>query len=209
MVRIGFWSTGSSASERVTARCRVLPIAPSTERLMGCHAPGRLGRPLSMQEPAASLLVLGLGNDILTDDAVGLLAVREAGRRLAGAPGVDFRETTEMGLALLDFVTGYRDLILVDSIQTGRATPGSIHEIGAEDLATFSRPTPHFVGLGETLALGRRLGMAMPGRVRVYAIEVADPFTLGTELTPSVREAVDAVVERVGQTVAEWQGRVR
>lgn len=160
-----------------------------------------------MQTPSASLLVLGLGNDILTDDAVGLEAAREAGRRLTGVPEVDVRETTEMGLALLDFITGYRDLILVDSIQTGRAAPGSIHEIDTAALAVFSRPTPHFVGLGETLALGHRLGLAMPERVRVFAVEVADPFTLGTELTVPVREALDAVVERVCKTVAEWSSR--
>jgi hypothetical protein len=40
--------------------------------------------------------------------------------------------------------------------------------------------------------------------VRVFAVEVADPFTLGTELTPAVQAALDDVVGRVCATVRGW-----
>lgn len=152
------------------------------------------------------ILVLGLGNDILTDDAVGLNVVREVRRRLAGVDHVEVRETTEMGLALLDFIEGYRGLVLVDSIQTGKAPPGHLHEIDGADLKMLPGPTPHFLGVGETLALGRKLGMTMPERVKVLAIEVQDPFTLGTQMTPPLNEAFPQVVERVVATALSLAG---
>ena len=102
-----------------------------------------------------------------------------------------------MGLALLDFLTGYRAVLIVDSIQTGQAAPGFIHELEAASLKTLTGRTPHFLGVGETLALGRLLELPMPAEVRILAIEVEDPFTLGTQLTPTLQTALPVIVERV------------
>ena len=147
--------------------------------------------------PAPRLLVLGLGNDILTDYAVGLHVVHELQRELAGHPAIVCRETTEMGLALLDFITGYRAVAIVDSIQTGKEAPGFLHELDAAALNQLTGRTPHFVGVSETLALGKQLGLAMPEQVRIYAIEVADPFTLGTALTPALQAALPGIIARI------------
>ena len=148
-------------------------------------------------EPFRHLLLLGLGNDILTDDAVGLIVVRALGSKLAGHPSIYVRETTEMGLALLDFITGYRAVAIVDSIQTGKAPPGFLHELDAAALTQLTGRTPHFVGVSETLALGRKLGLAMPERVMIFAIEVEDPFTLGEAMTPALQSALPGIVERI------------
>jgi hydrogenase maturation protease len=147
--------------------------------------------------PAPRLLLLGLGNDILTDDAVGLFVVRELRPRLAAHPSIDVRETTEMGLALLDFITGYGTVVIVDSIQTGKAPPGFLHELDASALNQLTGRTPHFVGVSETLALGRQLGLAMPEQVKIFAIEVEDPFTLGTAMTPALQSALPVIVQRI------------
>jgi len=102
-----------------------------------------------------------------------------------------------MGLALLDFFVGRRAVILVDSIQTGRVAPGTVHELDATELKQLTGRTPHFLGVGETLALGRHLGLPIPDQVTVFAIEVEDPFTLGTEMTPAIAQAIPDVVKRV------------
>jgi hydrogenase maturation protease len=154
-----------------------------------------------MSAPSGNTLLLGLGNDILTDDAVGLNVVRQLRQEFARDDRVDVRETMEMGLALLDFMVGYRAVVIVDSIQTGRASPGTIHEVDAAGLSHLAGRTPHFLGVGDTLALGRRLGLAMPDEVRIIAVEVEDPFTLGTHMTPALQAALPAVLERVRQTL--------
>jgi hydrogenase maturation protease len=118
------------------------------------------------------LLVLGLGNDILTDDAIGLIVAREVGCQLEPDEPIEARSTTEMGLALLDEITGYDGLVLVDAVQTGRAPAGHVHELVVDDLHVLPSVTPHFLGIGETLALGRLLGLPMPERVRILGIEV-------------------------------------
>jgi len=157
--------------------------------------------PSELPGPARPLLLLGLGNDILTDDAVGLFVVRDLRPKLAGHPSIDIRETTEMGLALLDFITGYRTVVIVDSIQTGKAPPGFLHELDASALNQLTGRTPHFVGVSETLALGRQLGLAMPEQVRIFAIEVEDPFTLGTAMTPALQAALPGIVQRIADAL--------
>lgn len=140
--------------------------------------------------------MLGLGNDILCDDAVGLILARRLAQELAGTDGVEVRETMEMGLALLDFLVGFDAVLILDAIQTGRVAPGTLHEVDPQGLGDLTGKTPHFVGVGETLALGRHLGLPMPERVTVLAVEVEDPFTLGTRMTPAVEEAVPRAIER-------------
>lgn len=145
----------------------------------------------------ARALVLGLGNAILSDDAIGLRVVAQVRERLGAEEGVVAVESEEMGLALLDHIVGYRELVLVDAIQTGTESPGHLHVFDGERLPTRRAGAPHFLGVGDTLALGRLLGLPVPERVTIFAIEVADPFTLGTELTPEVQEALPRTVEKV------------
>jgi hydrogenase maturation protease len=147
------------------------------------------------------VLLLGLGNDLLTDDAIGLHVARQLQCRFEGHPAIHVRETTEMGLALLDFLTGYPAVVIVDSIQTGQAPPGFVHELEAASLKELTGRTPHFLGVGETLALGRLLELPMPAEVTIYAIEVEDPFTLGTQLTPALQAALPGIVERIAAAV--------
>jgi hydrogenase maturation protease len=98
-------------------------------------------------------------------------------------------------------MVGYRAVVIVDAIQTGRVPPGTAHELDAAELRQFTGRTPHFLGVGETLALGRRLGLPMPDLVKILAIEVEDPFTLGTELTPTLRQAIPGLVDRLSRLV--------
>jgi hydrogenase maturation protease len=161
-----------------------------------------------MNASSGKTLVLGLGNDILTDDVIGLKVVRQLRESLAGDDRIDVRETMEMGLALLDFIVGYRAVVIVDSIQTGQSPAGTIHEVDAAGLKQLTGRTPHFLGIGETLALGRHLGLAMPQEVKILAVEVDNPFTLGTEMTPALQRAIPAVLMRTRQTLRELSDHV-
>ena len=70
-------------------------------------------------------LVLGLGNPLLGDDAVGLKVAALVRERLDGAPGVDVLEEEAGGLRLMERMTGYDRAVLVDAAVTG-GTPGTI-----------------------------------------------------------------------------------
>ena len=102
-----------------------------------------------------------------------------------------------MGLSLLDLISGYDELVLIDAVQTGKAAPGFVHELSANDLQAGAPASPHFLGIGEVLALGRQLELEMPARVRIFAIEVEDPHTVGMQLSATLEAALPVIVERV------------
>ncbi len=143
------------------------------------------------------LLLLGLGNDLLCDDAIGLRVVEAARPLLNDQAGVTVASTSEMGLSLLDLIVGFQSVVLVDSVQTARVPAGTVHEFDAKDLASLCLVSPHFLGVGEVLALGRKLGLRVPDEVRVFAIEVADPFTVSTRMTRELEKLLPTLVQRL------------
>ena len=70
-------------------------------------------------------LVLGLGNPILTDDGVGIHVVRALASHPL-PPGVVLAEASLGGLRLLETILGYKQIVLVDAIQTANGHPGDI-----------------------------------------------------------------------------------
>ena len=150
------------------------------------------------------VLILGLGNDLLSDDAVGLRVVNEIRGRLAADSRIDVHETTEMGLALLDLIVGYDALVVVDSIQTGRQAPGFIHELEALHLLRGATRTPHAVGIEQLCHLGSMRGLSVPRHVKIIAVEVGDPFTFGNEMTAEVAAAIDDAADLAVQRALEF-----
>ncbi len=147
-------------------------------------------------------LVLGLGNDLLADDAVGILAARELSGRISDQANVV--DSSLSGLALLELLVGYQQAIIIDAICTGRAAPGTISRLNHEDLSQVVAPTPHYAGLPELFALARQLELEFPRDIVIFAVEVTDPFTVGGAITPAVRQALPELVEQVQGQVERW-----
>ena len=140
-------------------------------------------------------LVLGLGNELLADDAVGIHAARELERRVADRAEV---VTTALhGLALLDVLAGYDAAVIVDAVLTGRHPVGEVFEIDPTALRPIAGASPHFAGLPELLALADRLGLQFPTRLRVVAVEVRDLHTVGGAMTPEVSGALPRLCDAV------------
>jgi hydrogenase maturation protease len=153
-------------------------------------------------EQSSRILVLGLGNDILGDDAVGLLAAR---RLRASLPAtVEALESAGAGLDLLDVLEGYDRALILDAIATGEHPPGTVLEFGAADFEKVIAPSPHFAGLPELLQMARQLAIPFPATLSVLACEVADPYQIREGLSPSVADALPALVARARQILESW-----
>ena len=146
-------------------------------------------------------VVLGLGNPILSDDAVGLRVVKELEGRV-DQQEVTLIETSVAGLGMLDFLTGYDRAIIIDAIQTVGGQAGQIYRLDPEAL-DFTRhaASPHDVNLATALELGKRLELSLPQQIIIFAIEVADASTFSEECTPEVRRAIPACVEMIIQEI--------
>jgi hydrogenase maturation protease len=146
-------------------------------------------------------LILGIGNTALTDDGVGCNVAQRLERRLWARSDITVKETALSGLSLLDELTGYERLIIVDAIQTKGGKPGDIYKLSPGDFKTGRMTIIHDLGLVSTLELGRKLGMDMPREVIIFAIEAKEMAVFSEECTPEVKKAIPKAVERVMKEV--------
>jgi hydrogenase maturation protease len=153
----------------------------------------------TVTDPAARLL--GLGNEILADDAFGILAAREA-EKLFGTK-LEVMTSSETGFNLLDKLLGASRLLVVDTILTGAAAPGTIFELDESRVCPVPGGSPHFIGLFEVLAAARKLEMWVPGKVTILAVEAADCTSVGGAMHPAVAAAIPLITERVGVLLQE------
>jgi len=147
-----------------------------------------------------ALVILGLGNDLLGDDAVGLLAVGALEGRLG--PDVVLRWSAQSGLYLLESLQGCEDAILIDSV-TGD-TPGRVREIDGSAMRPIMVPSAHYAGLPEVLAVASAAGLRLPSRVRILAVEIDGRQTIGAAPSPAVLAAIPAIVGRAVATARAW-----
>ena len=149
-----------------------------------------------------AMLVLGLGNDMLKDDAVGI----RVAQKLEGIfpPEVEVRSTSSFGLALLDELIGREKVLVIDSYVPEEFVGSEIQECNLDAVGEAETVSPHFVGLGEIREIMRKLGLTFPREVRILAIPVSDPTTFSYEMTPAVAARVNEAAARAARIVEAW-----
>ena len=147
-------------------------------------------------------LILGIGNTVISDDGVGIRVAEECSRKFA-RPQLTVMGTDITGLSLLDLLIGYDRVIIVDAIQTAGGQPGRIYRLEPEmDHDSGCLALTHDVDLVTALQLGTSLGLAVPGKIIIFAIEVADVTTFSEECTPEVRLAIPVCVDMIAEELS-------
>jgi len=143
-------------------------------------------------------VILGLGNSILRDDAVGLLVAQRAEVLLDGAAGIDVALNERGGMDVLDVIGGYDRAILVDAIKTDQVEPGTLVLVPPDQLPPTRRLSGlHDLDLPAAIELADRLGMARPREMVILAVEIADDMEFAQDCTPRVEAAVDKAAQVV------------
>lgn len=160
-------------------------------------------------KPVKQILVAGVGNAWLQDDAFG----GEVARRLEaeGVPeGVLVMDVGTGGLDLAyELIRGYDALLLLDASRQGGA-PGTLYvmeplrEEFAGELADGDSIDPHDMNPHTMLRFVNAVG-GWPGKVLVIACEPGEVDEPGFGLTPPVAAAVDSAVAFVRRTITELQ----
>jgi hydrogenase maturation protease len=146
------------------------------------------------------VLVAGLGNVFLRDDAFGSEVVRRLGG-LELPEGVRAVDYGIRGLHLAyDLLTGWDALVLVDAVPN-RGTPGALQlwEIGQDDLGEAVLDA-HGMDPGSVLASLDSLGGRLPPTVLVgcQVQDVSEGMGLSEPVAAAVAPAVEAVLGQVG-----------
>jgi len=155
----------------------------------------------------APIVVIGVGNALVGDDAVGLRMLDVMERRAAADPSVfppriRFVDGGTVGLDLLRVAEGARAILLLDAVDIGM-TPGEVVVLAGDAITTAGARGPGGPtgGLGEVLALARLMDW-FAGPVALVGVQVGE-MAFSPRLTPDVEAALPVAVEVACQTLVE------
>ncbi len=156
-----------------------------------------------MVQQEAGVLVLGLGNRLLGDDAAGPLVVDALATR-EGMAGVVLHDGGTVGLSLLPSIEDAAAFIAVDAAEFG-GPPGTVRvfEGACMDRQLGGRKrSAHEVALFDLMATAELRG-CLPERRALVAVQPAST-ALALAPTPRVAAAIPALCDAVEALVARW-----
>jgi len=147
-------------------------------------------------------LIIGLGNPILGDDGVGWVVAQEVKERLTDRADFEFDFLSLGGLSLMERLTGYQKVILIDALSTGKYPSGEVVTFPLNsiiDLTAGHSSSAHDTSLRNALNVGRSMNIDLPENenITVVAVETANVYNFTKELSPSVANAVPVAVNIV------------
>ena len=147
-----------------------------------------------------NVLVLGIGNLLVSDEGAGIKAVEELQRRYNCSDAVEIIDGGTMGLELLPYFEKRSHVLIIDAVKTGK-DPGTIIKIENPPAFFSSRTSPHQIGLADVMAIAAITGN-MPQHMILFGIE---PKNLSTGLSLSA-EVGRNLNRLVGMVVSELKG---
>ena len=142
-------------------------------------------------------LILGLGNDILTDDGIGPRLVRGLSQMISD-PDIQFDTACCGGLEILENIQGYKKVVFIDAIRTRNGKPGDVYYFIPSDFQeTLHLSSLHDVNFLTSLELGDKLKLGLPTDLHIIAIEIIEDMEFGEELTPLLKEKYPEILDKV------------
>ena len=148
-----------------------------------------------IHNPQSAILVIGIGNEYCSDDAIGIVVARRIrGRNL---PGVTVAEESGEGASLTELWRGKKTVIVVDAVSSG-VKPGTIYRFDAVTQpipAKFFQYSTHAFGVAGAIELARVMHH-LPENLIVYGVEGKN-FQAGTAISPGLDLAADEIVVQI------------
>jgi len=159
---------------------------------------------MSMQASTdIKVLVLGIGNLVMSDDGVGVKIVQKLQREYRFSENVELLDGGTLGLDLLPKLEGVERLIVVDAVETGQKPGTCIRLTGRElPIALETKVSPHQMGLKDLLSVAELMGHS-PREMVLIGVQPGS-IDMDTELTAEVEIKVEDLVHMVLNELALW-----
>lgn len=141
-----------------------------------------------------SVVVIGLGNVLLSDEGLGVRAVERLQQRYLLPETVEVIDGGTSAMDLLNPLSNNDNVIIADSVKTG-AAPCTLVRLADDEVPKFfqTKISPHQIGLSDLLALLTVQGQA-PQKITIIGMV---PQSLETRigLTEGVEARLDEMVD--------------
>lgn len=147
------------------------------------------------------IVVLGIGNILLSDEGVGVRTVEELARRYDLPPEVEVIDGGCSGMEMLDDLARADHVVIVDAVQAD-LPPASLVVLRGDEVPAFftAKLSPHQVGLCDVLA-ALELTDESPASLTLIGVQPVS-LDLAMELSPKIAAMLPGVVARVVHELA-------
>ena len=150
-----------------------------------------------------SIVVLGVGNILLTDEGLGVHVVEDLKANYTFTPQMSLIDGGTMGMELLTYMRGMKKILLIDAVNGGEA-PGTIYEFPHRELEQYftDHISVHEVGMQDIL----RIRAIQENPLEDAIVIGVEPESLDVGFEPSapVQKALPEVKDRVLRVLREW-----
>lgn len=139
------------------------------------------------------ILVLGIGNVLLTDEGVGVRVIEALRSSFDFSDNVLLMDGGTLGLGLLDSIMEADSLLVIDAV-CAASPPGTLHRMTDNDLhrALNGKNSLHDLGLAETLTAARMLDKRLD--VVILGVEPENINNWSTCLTETIERRIPHLV---------------
>jgi hydrogenase maturation protease len=156
-----------------------------------------------MQANENKILILGMGNDILTDDGIGIKITKVLEKKFP-FPNIIYDTLSLGGLEIIEYIRDFKMVILIDAIKTLNGIPGTVYQFVPEDFKETSHlSNVHDVSFLTSLKLAKELDIPTPEEVHIIAIEIVEDMVFSNDFTPQVQARYPEILEEVSEIVKE------
>ena len=156
----------------------------------------------------SKLLILGLGNDLYGDDGVEIKIIshlkddKKAQKLFSShSSEITLKACSLTGLSILDEIVDFDDVIIIDTIKRCDPVTGVIHMLDASDLRHIPGPSPHYVSIPQSIEIGRSIGLQVPTRIKVIAVEAKNMYNLGEGLSSDMQKAIPEIIQKLFELI--------
>ncbi len=150
-----------------------------------------------------SIILLGVGNILLTDEGLGVHVVNEMRKEYTFSPEIGIIDGGTMGMELLSYMRGMKKLLLVDAVNGGEE-PGTVYEFPHRDMETYftDHISVHEVGMQDILRI-RALQDNPLEDAMVIGVE-PESLDIGLAVSDTVKNVLPDVKQRVIGVLKTW-----
>ncbi len=151
-----------------------------------------------------SFVVVGIGNFLLSDDGVGVHAIRRL-KEESEWDHIEWIDGGTIGLSLLAYLEEATHVLFIDAVQADEPPGALVHfDLLHEEFPTVLKMTAHEVNLQDIVTL---LKLKKGHQLKALELIGIVPASLesGIELSPYVRENFEKLLELVRDRVQKWE----
>jgi len=149
---------------------------------------------VTVHPPKKDVIVIGLGNMLLSDEGIGVHLVRRLSKQQDKFPLTDFIDAGLAGMSLLHLIANRKRAVIIDCAQMG-AEPGTIRRFASDEVQSvkqLSHYSLHEADILQVINLSKQLGEC-PGEIVFLGIQ-PEMLNPGQNLSKTLSDRLDAYI---------------